>query len=221
MHIELVDLFRCPNPHEDSWLIAASDRSESRVILDGTLGCPVCGAEYEIRDGVSRFTGDPSSGSADPDARIEDDAAMRIAALLDATSAAATIAMLGGSVAVARAVQGIVPARCIVVNATDEDRAADRALPDDAPLAVVRARALPVADGSLSAVWIAHGAVVDVDAVRRTLRAGGRLVAPVSMPLPAGVLELARDTTEWVAERGVDASAAAAPAALTQLRRRR
>ena len=55
MHVELVETFRCMAPHRDSWLVAAADRTESRVILDGTLGCPVCHAEYVIRGGIAYF----------------------------------------------------------------------------------------------------------------------------------------------------------------------
>lgn len=39
-----------------------------------------------------------------------------------------------------------------------------------------------------------------VDAVR-ILRSGGRCVAPVHTPLPAGLRELARDDRHWVAEK--------------------
>ncbi|HYW33320.1 MAG TPA: hypothetical protein VE869_17590, partial [Gemmatimonas sp.] len=55
MHVELADLFRCPGDHEDTWLVLAADRTEARVVLDGTLGCPVCGTEYVIRDGTTHF----------------------------------------------------------------------------------------------------------------------------------------------------------------------
>jgi hypothetical protein len=50
------------------------------------------------------------------------------------------------------------------------------------------------------------------DAVR-VLRAGGRLVAPASAPLPAGTRELARDDREWVAV------AEGTPATIIPLRR--
>ena len=52
MFVELVDLLRCPRPHEDTWLVAAAEAMSGRHIVRGTLGCPVCEAEYPIRDGV-------------------------------------------------------------------------------------------------------------------------------------------------------------------------
>jgi hypothetical protein len=68
---------------------------------------------------------------------------------------------------------------------------------------VVAPGRVPVAAGSLRGVALDErnaGAVLAADAVR-ALRAGGRLVAPASSPLPDGVGELARDDTVWVAER--------------------
>ena len=52
MFIELVDALRCPRPHEESWLVLAASRLEARHVLEGTLGCPVCHAQYPIRDGI-------------------------------------------------------------------------------------------------------------------------------------------------------------------------
>ena len=52
MFIELVDALRCPRTHEESWLVLAASRIEARHIQEGALGCPVCRAEYPIRDGI-------------------------------------------------------------------------------------------------------------------------------------------------------------------------
>jgi hypothetical protein len=68
-------------------------------------------------------------------------------------------------------------------------------------------------DGDLPlAVGAARGVAIDGDsrervasAVRAT-RAAGRVVAPVGVPLPEGVRELARDERDWVGEREVLAS---------------
>jgi hypothetical protein len=44
MHIEFIDLLRCPNPHEETWLVAALHRMDGRLVIDAKLGCPVCSA---------------------------------------------------------------------------------------------------------------------------------------------------------------------------------
>ena len=55
MFIELVDTLRCPNPHEESWLVLATSVLAERHIREGLLGCPVCLAEYPVRGGVVDF----------------------------------------------------------------------------------------------------------------------------------------------------------------------
>ena len=55
MHVELTEILRCPNAHAESPLVASATRQVERRILQGTLGCPVCGREYPIQDGVVEF----------------------------------------------------------------------------------------------------------------------------------------------------------------------
>ena len=60
MFVEIVDALRCPRSHEESWLVLAARRTEDRHVLEGTLGCPVCRAEYPIHDGIADFS-DPTA----------------------------------------------------------------------------------------------------------------------------------------------------------------
>jgi uncharacterized protein YbaR (Trm112 family) len=216
MHVELTDLFRCPVPHRESWLVAAADRTESRVVLDGVLGCPECGAEYAIRNGVAYFDERSSQPATSREAHGETDPdfPFRIAALLHATDASATLALVGMSVLVARAIQSIVPVRCVVVDAPDEERALSALRAYDAPLAILRtAGGLPVASGALHGVYAGIG---DPALYTVALRAGGRLVAPADRPVPEGITELARDADLWVGEK----IAGLLPGALVELKRR-
>src|SRR4051812_15743884 len=52
MFIELTDHLRCPNDHEESFLVLLPDSMEGRSVLTGQLGCPVCGRTYTVSDGV-------------------------------------------------------------------------------------------------------------------------------------------------------------------------
>ena len=52
MFIELVDSLRCPNDHAETWLVATCDAMRGRDIVTGTLGCPICRAQYAIVDGA-------------------------------------------------------------------------------------------------------------------------------------------------------------------------
>ena len=87
MFIELIDVLRCPNPHEESWLVLASRRIDGRDVMEGVLGCPVCAAEVPSADGVGRFAAE-SRSIARQRAATEGEA-LRLAALLDLASSRA------------------------------------------------------------------------------------------------------------------------------------
>jgi hypothetical protein len=86
MFIPLVDSLRCIAGHEDTWLVASIERNEDRDIRHGFLGCPICFAEYPIREGVVYFGVDPSAAiTTTMPAHIQEDDAVRLAAALDLT----------------------------------------------------------------------------------------------------------------------------------------
>ena len=55
MFIELLDLLRCTNAHEDTWLVASFKTVSNRFVMEGTLGCPTCSAKYSITSGIADF----------------------------------------------------------------------------------------------------------------------------------------------------------------------
>jgi uncharacterized protein YbaR (Trm112 family) len=66
MFIELTDHLRCPADHDESFLVLLPDKIEGRSVIEGQLGCPVCGRTFKLSDGVLD-TGDgqgPSPASA-------------------------------------------------------------------------------------------------------------------------------------------------------------
>jgi uncharacterized protein YbaR (Trm112 family) len=52
MFIELTDHLRCPADHEESFLVLLPDRIEGRSVIEGQLGCPVCGRTFQLSDGI-------------------------------------------------------------------------------------------------------------------------------------------------------------------------
>ena len=52
MFIELTDHLRCPNQHEESFLVLLPDAMDGRSVRTGHLGCPVCGRTFQLHDGV-------------------------------------------------------------------------------------------------------------------------------------------------------------------------
>jgi uncharacterized protein YbaR (Trm112 family) len=204
MFIELIDTLRCPTPHEESWLVLAADRMAARHVLDGTLGCPVCGAEYPIRDGVVDFRRTAAAPAAR--ARAGDpEQAMRLAAFLGLDDALGFAVLMGDWGAHALELRGMVECPLILVDPPADVEAAPglSILRTDGPL--------PLAAGAARGIALDDGATGEPPAERiasavRATRVKGRVVGRVSLPLPAGVRELARDESEWVGEREPAAS---------------
>lgn len=204
MFIELVDALRCPIAHEESWLVVAADRLVARHILEGTLGCPVCSAEYPIHDGVVDFTRGGHQNAV-PRVAASADLAVRLAAFLGLGDASGFATLTGGWGAHALSLRAIVECPLLLI-----DPPADV---DATPgLSIIRtAGPLPLATGSTRGIALdmpdLHGDhAARVASAVRAAKAGGRVVGPASLPLPDGLRELARDEALWVAEREAHAS---------------
>ncbi len=201
MFIELVDQLRCAREHEDAWLVASVDRIDGRDIVEGTLGCHVCGARYPVADGVADLRVPearvPPSYDAVAGDAPDDDALVRLAALLDLTEPGGIVVLVGAwtawAGALVRLVEGI---HVLAVNAAPERR-------EESVSYVRMAGPLTVREASArgAALDRAHASIGEVERAALILRATGRLVAPVGATVPPSCTELARDGEWWVAER--------------------
>lgn len=199
MFIELIDLLRCPHPHEGSWLVLAADEVIDRHVVRGTLGCPICGAEFPIAAGEADLRGERRPGSravpkVDPLAPDDSDAAtMRLAALLGLGDGEGRVALTGAHAPLAAELERLASVAVLAVNG-----------PPDRPWHVSAIRcdgALPLAPASLRGLAIGAGSdPIDLAASLPALRPRARVVAPADHPRPADLHELARDDREWVAE---------------------
>ncbi len=201
MFIELVDALRCPIPHEESWLVAAATRMEFRHIVEGTLGCPVCRAEYPVTRGVVDFRRAPHAApAAAPDVLPDEEAAARLAALLDLSDRTGFALLLGPWSVHAPLVANLVETPLILVDPPGD-------VEGEPGISVVRCDgALPLAAGAARGTALDGGGEARVASAVRATRVKGRLVAPAALPLPDGLKELARDEAVWVAEREAPAS---------------
>ncbi len=203
MHVRIIELLRCPAGHDESPLVASATRQADRRIVEGLLGCPVCGAVYSIHAAIADLTaGDSRSGAAAQRRPPSDDAAVRLAAQLDLAEPQRLVALFGEYASLAPALSVMFDALCVVLNApkADEAHIAEHA-------SVLRiAHRIPMAPSTVhsAAVDEEHVATHGLDAVRALLRPKGRMVAPAGAVLPAGVEVLARDDREWVAARTAD-----------------
>lgn len=209
MHIEFIDLFRCPRPHEETWLVAALSQMSGRFVIDGKLGCPVCGAEYPIRNGVAVF-GEPSGAGFSPLASVGDSVVgspglaeagdeepIRIAAMLGLSRPGMLVVLVGGMAAFAHQLSSLTSARVVTLNSTSAGAE------DSESVASICSRAsIPLASRSVDGMALDAGDIgsVSLAEVARLLKPRGRLSAPVSVTLPASMREILRDDRHVVAE---------------------
>ena len=198
----MLDLLRCINPHEDTWLVASLKAISNRFVLDGTLGCPVCHAEYSIRKGVVDFrqAGDsPQAGteSTSP-AGNRETLATRVGAFLNATEPGGTLVVGGGWAAAAQELSVMTEARVLVLNP-------GRAIEESETVGLLRvSREIPLAPDSAIGVAVDDAFPWEViSSALKVVRPGGRIVGPAAIEAPAEVTVLARDERFWVAEKPV------------------
>ncbi|OYV64096.1 MAG: hypothetical protein B7Z72_13710 [Gemmatimonadetes bacterium 21-71-4] len=200
MFIELTEIIRCPNPHPESYLVAAPIVMDGRRIVRGVVGCPECKAEFPIVEGVAYFAG----GGSEPGAPREGGAA---SPAYDASALAAFLnlsgpggyAVLAGAAArfgaeIGTAVPGV---HFVAVNPP----------PGVAPsptLTLLRApRGLPFKSASVRAVALGADLAAEpwLGEAARILLPGLRLVVEGERAEPAEIEELARGAGMFVGVR--------------------
>jgi hypothetical protein len=187
--LSLVDSLRCP-AHDDPWpLVLSVERWDNERVREGVLGCPLCQARYFIREGGVDFT----PGTVRRPSSNEGADALRLAAQLGLSEPGGTILLTGRYANVHETLISLADVTCILIDGAPS--AASKGV------TFVIADRLPIVDGAL------RGAAVDSRSsppfladVMRSLRPGGRIVAPATASLPEGVNVLARDQSEWVGQ---------------------
>ncbi len=199
MHIELTELLRCPERHEEGYLVMSTGEMLGRMVRSGMLGCPACGKEYPIVRGVAHFSR-PSGEPTHPVSRISHPAdAQTLQALLDLSGPGGYVLLLGSAAHHAVGLAGLMAGIHFVgVNAPDdvEELPVLSLLACEAmiPLRQTVARAAIVGPDRLGTAWLAEA--------RRVLLPGRRLVIESErVAAPAGLTQLALGHGLFVAER--------------------
>ena len=191
MFVELLEALRCPRMHDESALVVAAGRMVDRHILDGTLGCPVCGAEFKIENGITQFEilARPTPAQS-PDTAL----GLRIAAFLELTDAKGFAILCGAWGAQLDPIQRVADTPLVLMNPPLRY--------GGEPAAVILCDSLPLAAGSARAAALDEDmSAAQIESVVRAVRFGGRIIGPASLPAPSGVSEVARDETLWVGEK--------------------
>lgn len=196
MHIEFLDLLRCPADHEDSSLVAAVTKMEGRIVVEAKLGCPVCEASYVVREGVALFDGNFSPDDDDSLSADDPDTPMKLAAFLDLTRPGALALLAGDWTPASSSVAGLTGGRIVSLNARRPSKELES-------VAEIRATGrIPVADRSFDGVALdtEYSQREMIGEAARLLRPRGRLIATGSAQLTPEFRELARDESHVVAE---------------------
>ena len=189
MFIELADHLRCPADHPEQYLVLLPGGIEERSVREGTLGCPVCGLEFPLQDGVFDIGGAPEQVAQ---TALDGDAA---AALVGLGGPGGYLAVVGGLAArhaeLAAAIPGV---RLVAINPP-------RGVRDAGELSVLRGNAIPLRSSSVRGVLLGPGFGSDphwiAEALRITL-SGLRLVGEGDAPASSDIEILAAAGGCWV-----------------------
>ena len=200
MFIESLDLLRCINVHDDTWLVASFKAVTNRFVMEGTLGCPNCSAEYPIRNGIADFRAGletPRRKGERPVAiRDREDLATRAGAFLNVTEPGATVVLGGMWAEAALELSVMTEVRVLAINPK-----AGAEESETVGLLLVGSK-IPLAPGSVLGVALdASFRAETVASAVKAVRPGGRIVGPVEIPPPSELAVLAQDEDYWVAQK--------------------
>lgn len=191
MHIELTDHLRCPQPHDEAFLVLLPERMEGRLVQAGHLGCPVCGWSCDWTDGVPVFgAGTPATGAPPFDAEA-------VLALLGLEGPGGWIALAGRVGVLGAALSELLPdVRMVAVNPPT-------AVIPSAWVSVVRSPTWPLKRHAMRGVVVGEqGGIAPGSALASALpglRVAGEGAAP---PLGPGDTLVAEVEGLWVVKKG-------------------
>jgi hypothetical protein len=100
--IELAEYLKCPNDHEDVFLVLATGAMKGRAIKYGTLGCPACRAEFLVVQQTVKFG--PPPAVTPPSTPLPP--ADAVQALLGLESPGGYVALVGSAAGLAQDLSG-------------------------------------------------------------------------------------------------------------------
>lgn len=197
MFIELTDHLRCPLDHPESFLVLIPDEIVDRSVRRGTLGCPVCRAEYRVVGGVARFADAPSTMSPPAGAGSAEVSGSALLALLGLEGPGGYLALVGNAARFRDEIGSLLGGVHLVgVNPGDS--------PDGPDLSALWASRLPLKSRSMRGVVLGEGYADDPSWQRegaRVVLPGRRVVGQGVVPGDPGLPILASAGGWWVGQQ--------------------
>ncbi|HUR95045.1 MAG TPA: hypothetical protein VMY76_10705 [Gemmatimonadales bacterium] len=192
MFIELTDHLRCPEDHDEAFLVLLPDRLDGRSVRSGTLGCPVCDRRFELRDGVLDVGGAPAVQRDEETGGLTPDAIVPLAGL---GGPGGYLVLVGPPAGRWHEVQALLPGVSLVaVNPPT-------GVVDEAGVSVLRGGRLALKSNSMRGVVLGEpfgGNAAWVAEAARVVLPGLRIVGEGLDPSPVVVDLLASATGVWV-----------------------
>ena len=193
MFIELTDHLRCPEDHDEAYLVLLPDSVVQRSVQSGELGCPVCHRTLYIKDGILDVGDGPPADAAE--ATLD---GASVAALTGLGGPGGYLVLVGPIAGRWREIEDVLNGVSMVaVNGP-------ASLADARGLSVLRSARLPLKSASMRGVVLSGIYGSDPAWVReatRVLLPGLRVVGEGAEPDPALVDVIASAGGWWVATR--------------------
>jgi uncharacterized protein YbaR (Trm112 family) len=201
MLIDVTEILRCPQPHDEAYLICGPVTMDGRHVVRGGLACPVCRAEYPIVDRVAWFAppdavAEPSTPSAPLAASSLTVEAVRT--FLDLQGGGGYVLLVGNAARFGPELAALLPLSAVVCCCLSSSR------PDPGAITVLHSpRVLPIKRHSVRAVVVGSDAARDpwLPSAVEALLTGLRVIVEDETAAPAGVVELARGAGVFVGEK--------------------
>ena len=195
MFLELTEALRCPNSHDESYLICAPVQQDGRDVVRGGLLCPACRAQFAILDRVAWF-GPPNESAPPAPASVL--TAEAVATFLGLEGPGGYVVLAGVAGRIATGLAALLPD--VVIAAVN----APAGVAADGTFSVLHSpRAWPIRRHSIRAAVLGADVATDpwVAGAVGSVLGGLRLIIEDESADPAGVVPIARGAGVFVGEK--------------------
>lgn len=197
MFIEIAELIRCPQDHEETFCVISADVMEGRRVRTGIIGCPVCKNEYTIEEYVPNFVmpGEVLPPNSMTKPSVE---AHVVQALLNLSGPGGNVVLVGSAAFLGDGLSALMDGIHYIGANVPEGIAPSAALsalccPTRIPLKSSSMRGVVLGVECANAEWM--------EEARRVLLRGQRVVALSDVVPPDGISKLMQDAEVFVGEK--------------------